>query len=265
MTVPRDQTIAASLLQNWSIREIRYALLVQLRLRSEKANAFALIAALLELSNISGRVEMIRTLMRDAVRRRCKKSRTVDHPSVTMVDAQRSCDWLRAQLNGTNDLSHISAHIGNDDLQAPSNRPAPRNPARKRNRRTAAAARNKRPPRRIIRLASREQTPNDDIRTVIERSKADRRVQFVNSKTRTKDEPVQSNEAIPETLARLPPTSNDARPLQSSSFPVYKDESDRQIDGLEEAAPLPTGETMTSSPPVLQPEPPRCLDLKRAN
>jgi hypothetical protein len=101
MTAPRDQTIAAKILQNWSIKNIRDVLPVQLRPRSGNSIAPALIAALSELSNISkGQVDMIRTLLRDAVWRQCKKTRTLDQPSITVADVERSREWLETQ-NGS--------------------------------------------------------------------------------------------------------------------------------------------------------------------
>jgi hypothetical protein len=72
--------------------------------------------------------------------------------------------------------------------------------------------------------------------------------------TRNMVEPVKPNRTIPETPARF---------LPSSSFLGFGEESNVQMNHFEEAAPLATGETMTSSPPVLQPGPSRSLNLKR--
>jgi hypothetical protein len=127
-------------------------------------------------------------------------------------------------------------------------------PQRKRQQRRATTQRSERLPRRSIRLASRDQAPNHGIRRVRERSRTGRRVQFANSMTRNMVEPVKPNRNIPETPARF---------LPSSSFPGFGEESNVQMNYPEETALLATGETMTSSPLVLQSGPSRSLNLKR--
>jgi hypothetical protein len=154
---------------------------------------------------------------------------------------ERSREWLETQ-NGS--LSQISAHMDGDDPES----------QRKRQQRRAKARRSEQTPRRSIRLASCDQIPDHGIRRVRERSRTGRRVQFANPRTRNTVDPVKPNGTIPETPARF---------LPSSSLPVFRDESDVQINHFEEVAPLAIGETIISSPPIPRPEPPKSSSLKR--
>jgi hypothetical protein len=207
---------------------------------------------------------MIRILLRDAVRRRIKKSRAMDAPSVTAVDVQRSCEWLRAQVNDS--LSQTSPHMGSDDPQVPGTQLSSRTPPKNRQRRSTAPR-----PRRIMRLASHSHISeygeflNGEHFDAVNgnQNKAGRRVQFADPRKKHVAEPAKSTRAIAESPARLLPTSEGAESLDSSSFPVVREEPVPQTDHPEEAPPLATGETLTSSPPVLRQEPPRPTTLRR--